>query len=33
VHVALVCDRGHVISNIDEIEMVDGPGALPPVPA
>jgi len=33
VHVALVCDSGHVIDSIDEVEMVDGPGALPAVPA
>jgi DNA-binding HxlR family transcriptional regulator len=32
-HVALVCDRGHVIGSLDEAETVDGPGALPPVPA
>lgn len=32
-HLALVCDKGHVMASIDEVEMVDGPGALPPVPA
>jgi DNA-binding HxlR family transcriptional regulator len=32
-HVALVCDNGHVITDIDEAEIVEGPGALPAVPA
>jgi hypothetical protein len=32
-HVALVCDSGHIISSLDEAETVAGPGALPPIPA
>jgi DNA-binding HxlR family transcriptional regulator len=32
-HLALVCDQGHVMASLDEVETVDGPGALPPVPA
>jgi DNA-binding HxlR family transcriptional regulator len=32
-HVALVCDDGHVVASLDEVALVDGPGALPPVPA
>jgi len=31
--VALVCARGHEAAGPDDIELVDGPGALPPVPA
>lgn len=31
--VALVCDRGHEATGPEDIELVDGPGALPPVPA
>ena len=33
VHVTFVCDQGHIVTEPDEIELVDGPGALPPVPA
>ena len=33
VHIALLCDSGHVMASLDEVEVVDGPGALPPVPA
>jgi len=33
VHVVMVCDKGHVIKSIDEVEMVAGPGALPSVAA
>jgi DNA-binding HxlR family transcriptional regulator len=33
VHVALMCDGGHVITGPDEIELVDGPGLLPLAPA
>ena len=32
-NVAFVCDKGHIVTTIDEVELVDGPGALPPVPA
>lgn len=32
-NVAFVCDKGHIVTAIDEVELVDGPGALPPVPA
>lgn len=32
-HVALVCDSGHVMAGLDEVDIVDGPGALPAVPA
>jgi len=31
--VALVCTSGHEAAGPDDIELVDGPGALPPVPA
>jgi DNA-binding HxlR family transcriptional regulator len=31
--VALVCEKGHEVGGLDHIELVDGPGALPPVPA
>ncbi len=31
--VTLVCERGHEAAGLDEVELVDGPGALPPVPA
>jgi DNA-binding HxlR family transcriptional regulator len=31
--VALVCAKGHEVGGPDHIELVDGPGALPPVPA
>jgi DNA-binding HxlR family transcriptional regulator len=31
--VTLTCAAGHVATTPDEIELVDGPGALPPVPA
>jgi DNA-binding HxlR family transcriptional regulator len=32
-HLTLTCDAGHVATTPDEVELVDGPGALPPVPA
>ena len=32
-HVTLTCESGHQVAGPDEIELVDGPGALPPVPA
>lgn len=32
-HLALTCAAGHVATTPDEVELVDGPGALPPVPA
>lgn len=31
-HVSFACSEGHVVTELDEIELVDGPGALPPVP-
>lgn len=31
--IALTCTAGHEATMPDEIELVDGPGALPPVPA
>jgi DNA-binding HxlR family transcriptional regulator len=33
VHVALTCESGHQVTGLDEIELIDGPGALPAVPA
>jgi DNA-binding HxlR family transcriptional regulator len=33
VHVTFVCDKGHIVTEPDDVEMVDGPGALPPLPA
>ena len=32
-HLALTCAAGHVATTLDEIELVEGPGALPLVPA
>lgn len=32
-HVTLTCESGHQVAGPDEIELVDGPGVLPPVPA
>ena len=32
-HVTFACSKGHLVMDRDEIELVDGPGALPPVPA
>ena len=32
-HVTFACSKGHIVTEPDEIELVDGPGALPPVPA
>ena len=32
-HVTFACSNGHVVTEPDEIDLVDGPGALPPVPA
>ena len=32
-HLTLTCAAGHVVTTPDEIELVDGPGALSPVPA
>ena len=31
--VTLRCESGHEVAGPDDIELVDGPGALPPVPA
>lgn len=31
-HVALMCAAGHEVAGPQEIELVDGPGALPAVP-
>jgi DNA-binding HxlR family transcriptional regulator len=31
--VTLTCASGHEVAGPDDIELVDGPGALPPVPA
>ena len=31
--VTLTCTRGHEAAGLEDIEVVDGPGALPPVPA
>ena len=31
--ITLTCAGGHVATTPDEVELVDGPGALPPVPA
>src|SRR5881409_703896 len=33
VRVTLQCADGHNVARVDEMELVDGPGALPPVPA
>lgn len=33
VHVALVCSKGHTVTEPDEVEMVPGPGAKPAVAA
>lgn len=32
-HLTLACAAGHVASTPDDVELVDGPGALPAVPA
>lgn len=32
-HLALTCSAGHIVTTPDEAELVDGPGALPLVPA
>ena len=32
-HLTLTCAAGHVVTTPEEVELVDGPGALPPVPA
>jgi hypothetical protein len=32
-HVTFACSKGHRVSELDDIELVPGPGALPPVPA
>lgn len=32
-HVTLTCASGHQVLGPEDIELVDGPGALPPVPA
>ena len=31
-HVAFACSKGHIVTETDQIELLDGPGALPPVP-
>ena len=33
VQVAFTCSKGHVVEGLDDVELVDGPGALPAVPA
>jgi DNA-binding HxlR family transcriptional regulator len=33
VRVEFVCTRGHQVAGVQEIDLVDGPGALPAVPA
>ena len=30
--VSFACSEGHIVTEPDEIELVDGPGALPPIP-
>jgi len=32
-HVTMACEKGHVVTDLDDTELVPGPGALPPVPA
>jgi hypothetical protein len=32
-HVTLACSKGHIVTEPDDIDLVPGPGALPPVPA
>jgi DNA-binding HxlR family transcriptional regulator len=32
-HVTFACSKGHIVTETGEIELLDGPGALPPVPA
>ena len=31
--VTFACSKGHIVTETGEIELLDGPGALPPVPA
>jgi hypothetical protein len=31
-HVTFACSKGHIVAGPDDVELVDGPGALPPVP-
>ena len=31
--VAFACSQGHVLTKLEEVELVDGPGACSPVPA
>jgi hypothetical protein len=33
VQVAFTCSAGHVAARLRDVELVAGPGALPPVPA
>ena len=33
INVALACSCGHIAEGPDDIELIPGPGALPPVPA
>lgn len=32
-HVTFACSKGHIVTELDDIDLVPGPGALPPVPA
>jgi len=32
-HVTIACAKGHTVTELDDIELVAGPGALPAVPA
>jgi len=32
-HVTMACEKGHTVTDLDDAELVPGPGALPPVPA
>ena len=32
-HVTFTCEEGHTVTRPEEVELVPGPGALPPVPA
>ena len=32
-HVTFACEKGHIVTDLGDTELVPGPGALPPVPA
>jgi DNA-binding HxlR family transcriptional regulator len=32
-HLTFACSKGHLVSEPDDIDLVRGPGALPPIPA